>query len=132
MRGIRLLPILLSALIFGCASEMGRGSGKSLYSVADVLEVHPEDAGKSIQLTLNQKLFFNFEVNPEETGQWSLENYDRRVLLLLSDTPRVASGGWGVLLQARALGYGDVTLKFTPEDEGKPPRTVVFDISIRK
>jgi len=124
------LVVLL--LFAGCASEMGRGSTRALYTIADPLEVRRDDLGKDIQLRLDQKLLFNFETGGEHPGHWKLLDYNNRILLLLSDTPRVAPGFQGFLLQARALGGGEVSLRFTPSDEGRQPQDVKFSISVRR
>ena len=124
------LPILVALGLMGCASEMSHGSSKTLYTIADVLEVHREDIGKEIQLHRDQKLFFNFSKNPDEAGSWKLVDYSKRTLLLLSESPNVSAGAWGLLLQARALGSGEVELVFTPEDEALPSRTIKFEMSI--
>ena len=124
---------LAGLLLFaGCASEMGRGSTRALYTVADPLEVRRDDLGKDIQLRLDQKLLFNFETGGEHPGHWELLEYNNRILLLLSDTPRVATGFQGFLLQARAMGSGEVSLRFTPSDEGQQPQDVKFSISVRR
>ncbi len=127
-----LAGLLALVLLAGCASQMSRGSSKSLYTVSEVLDVHREDIGKSVQLKLDQKIFFKMDPNPDKPGQWSLVDYSNRVLLLLSETPRVESGNWGLLLQARAMGSGEVTLRFTPFDENAQPETATFEISITK
>lgn len=121
-------------LVFGpgCASEMSRGSSKSLYSIADTLVVNETDLGKTIQLRLDQKLMLNFQMNPDDPGDWDVDDYTNRNLLLLSDTPRVESGNWGRLFQARALGFGSIDLKFTPLDETKPVRTYQFSVTISR
>jgi len=116
----------------GCAAEMKRGSERTLYSILDVLEVYREDIGKDIQITLNQKLLFKFTDDPERAGSWELVDYDRRTLLLLSETPRVGPESWGLLLQARAMGMGEVNLRFTPDEEGAAPRMIRFNIAIRR
>jgi hypothetical protein len=128
-----LFPVVLAlALATGCAQQMSRGSAVSLYSVSDPLEVHRQDIGKSIQLRLDQKLFFNMETDGENPGQWELVDYEKRTLLLLSDTPRTMPGYRGFLLQARALGSGKVILRFTPLGEDAKPSEARFDISIRR
>ena len=113
-----------------CLSGMKRGSDKSLYTIAGILEVKREDAGKSIQLALDQKLFFKMDKTVEPAGEWELVSYEHPPLLLLSETPRVESGYWGLLLQARAFGNAEVKLRFTPHDENQPPKDVTFSISI--
>lgn len=150
----RLFPVFLMACLFsGCASDMGRGSSKSLYTVTEVIEVHREDIGKTIQARLDQKIFFNFTPYPDRLGQWAVKEYTNRTLLMLSDTPRVPVANWGALLQARALGSAEVTLTFTPYSETAPeratgempdapatprsttpsqPETVTFEISITR
>ncbi len=111
---------------------MGRGSARALYTIANVLEVRQGDIGKDIQMVLDQKLLFKFENNEKEPGQWELVDYEKRTLLLLSETPRMESGFWGVLLQARALGSGKVVLRFTPGEDGKQAEEVPFSILIRR
>jgi len=111
---------------------MGRGSERALYTIAGVLEVHQGDIGKDIQMTLDQKLLFKFELNPDQPGKWEWVDYERRTLLLLSETPRMEAGFWGVLLQARAFGSGKVVLRFTPGEDGKPAEEVCFSILIRR
>ena len=124
---------LTALLLFsGCAAEMGRGSARTLYTIADPLEVHCNDIGKNIQLRLDQKLLFTLEKDEENPGRWELVDYDKRTMLLLSETPRVAVGFQGFLLQARVMGSGEVTLRFIPAGEDKPPRDVKFEISIRR
>jgi hypothetical protein len=128
-----LMSSVMVCLIFsGCTSGMSRGSERSLYTIAGVLEVHREDIGKDIQLVLDQKLLFSLEADPEAPGQWQLEDYDRRTMLLLSDTPRVPSDHWGVLLQARAMGSGYVKLRFVPDDTTQSSRDIRFNVSIRR
>ena len=129
-----IVGLLLALLLFaGCAGgEMSRGSARSLYTIADVMEVHREDIGKSIQLKLNQKLFFHLENDPASPGEWTMVDYDQRTLLLLSDSPRVRPGFWGLLLEGRAIGSGEVNLRFTPSGEGKNPQEVKFEFSVRK
>ncbi len=127
-----LLLSLLTLLAGGCASGLGRGSAETLYSYADILEVHRSDAGKSIQLKLDQKLFFKLDKDPDVPGQWSLVEYDNRTLLMLNENAPTASGYWGVLLQARALGRAFVKLRFTPADEMQEPQNVEYDISIHR
>ena len=124
--------LLFTLFVTGCASQIGKGSSKTLYSIAGVLEVNRQDLGKDIQLNLDQKLFFNMDTTQEMPGQWSLAEYDNRILLLLSDTPRVESEHWGVLLQGRFLGSGEVVLQFTPTDENLKPQTFHFSVSVRK
>lgn len=126
------LLILAALSLLGCASEMSRGSSKALYTIADTLEVHRNDIGKEIQLHRDQKLFFNFSKNPDEPGSWKLVDYSKRTLLLLSETPRVSPGDWGLLLQARALGSGEVELLFTPDDEALPSCNIKFETSISR
>ncbi|MDD2707291.1 MAG: hypothetical protein PHV34_04720 [Verrucomicrobiae bacterium] len=120
----------------GCAREMSRGSAALLYSIADPLEVRRSDIGKNIQLKLDQKVLFCMAKGDEdagvERGRWELADFDKRTLLLLSEYPRVEAGCWGLLLQARSLGSGEVVLKFIPDDESKTPKEVKFEISIRK
>jgi hypothetical protein len=123
---------LFCFMLIGCAGEMKKGSDQRMYTIATVLEVNRKDIGKDIQLTLNQKLMFNMENDPARLGTWEMVEYDPRILLLLSDTPRTAPGVWGVLLEARALGAGDVKLRFTPSDEKEPPENVLFQISVRR
>ncbi len=132
MKSFASIALVILLGLMGCASEMSRGSSRALYTVAGVLEVHRDDIGKEIQLHLDQKLFFNLENDPEAPGQWALVDYEKQALLLLSETPRTAPGFWGLLLQARGLGSGYVTLRFTPADEGKPPQEVNFEVSIRR
>jgi hypothetical protein len=127
-----ILSAFLILTIAGCASQMGKGSEKSLYTVSETLEVNRSDLGKSIQLKLDQKLFFNFDSNPEEPGYWELVQYNNRNLIILSETPRVAEGHWGVLMQARGLGFTDVELKFIPLDESHPSQNHNFSISITR
>jgi hypothetical protein len=119
-------------LITGCVSEMSKGSAKNLYTIADILQVNRADLGKDIQLKLDQKLFFNFEPDPEHLGDWELVQYDNRHLLMLNDHPYVESGNWGLLLQARALGFSEVELRFTPVDENEKPQNYIFSISISR
>ena len=126
------IGLVISLGIVGCISEMSRGSSRTLYTIAGVLEVRHDDLGKDIQLRLDQKLFFNLQNDPETPGQWTLVDYEGRTLLLLSETPRTAPGFWGLLLQARGLGSAYVTLRFTPTDEGKPPQEINFEIAIRR
>lgn len=111
---------------------MKRGSDKSLYSIAGVLEARREDVGKSIQLALDQKLLFKLETKGEEPGSWELVSYEHPPLLLLSDTPKMEAGYWGLLLQARAIGSASVKLRFTPADESQPPKDVTFAITIHR
>ena len=111
---------------------MGRGSEKKMYTIADTMEVNRKDFGKSIQLRLDQKLFLNLENDPDKPGQWELVDDDRRILLLLSDSPRTASGFWGVLLQARYLGSGSLKLRFTPTNENEKPEDFEFEILVRR
>ncbi len=128
----RLLPMLLAAVVLvGCASEMKRGSARTLYTIAGTLEVGRGDIGKDIQLTRDQQLLFKMDQTSAPSGKWEMVDYDNRTLLLLSETPRLESGFWGVLLQARALGQGAVRLRFTPDDESIAPREVTFEIQIR-
>ncbi len=129
---IIILPALATLYFSGCASEMGRGSTKALYTITETLEVRYEDIGKEIQLRLDQKLFFHFSKNPEEPGTWKLIDYSRRPLLLLSETPRVSSGAWGLLFQARAMGSGEIELVFEPDSDAFPSRTIKFEISITR
>ena len=84
------IPVLLvTFLLVSCASEMKRGSDATLYSIADPLEINREDIGKDIQLKLDQKLFFNMDNNSPISGRWELVDYERRTLLLLSNSPKV-------------------------------------------
>jgi hypothetical protein len=119
-------------LLGGCASEMGRGSSQSVYSIANVLTVFRDDIGKDLQLRLDQSLLFDFDKDPEKSGVWSLAEYDPRTLLLLSETPRLPEGDWGVLLRGKAIGSGWVTFKFTHYDEEKAPEEVKFFVSVRR
>lgn len=124
--------LALLGLLAGCASGMSRGSAQSLYSIADPLEVHRGDIGKSIRLRLDQKLLFLMDYDGEHPGRWELVDYANRTLLLLSDNPRVAPGYRGFLLQGRAMGGAQVVLRFTPDEENAKPTDVKFDISIRR
>ena len=128
----RCLVGLFCLLLASCASEMKRGSDKSIYTIADTMEVFRSDIGKNIQLRLDQKLFFKMENDPDQPGKWELIEHDRRTLLLLSTSPRTAPGVWGILLQARALGSGSVKLRFTPADETKTPQEILFETEIRR
>jgi hypothetical protein len=136
MKCVWLAKVFIAALIclvwMGCASEMKRGSNRSLYTIADTLEVHASDIGKSIQLNRDQKLLFDFEKDDSQPGVWELVDYDRRKLLLLSDTPRMPSGHYGFLLQARVMGSGEVNLRFSPLEETQPSRDVTFEFSISR
>lgn len=123
---------LMCLVWVGCASEMKRGSSRSLYTIADTLEVHSSDVGKSIQLKLDQKLLFDFEKDDSQAGVWEMVDYDRRKLLLLSDTPRMASGHYGFLFQGRVMGSGEVVFRFSPLDEAQPARDVAFEFSISR
>jgi hypothetical protein len=124
----------LTGILFlaGCASEMGRGSSQSVYSIASVLTVFRDDIGKDVQLKLDQNLLFDFDKDPVRSGEWSLDEYDPRTLTLLSETPQLPDGDWGVLLRGKAIGSGWVKFKFTPYDEEKPPEEVKFYITIKK
>ena len=126
--------ILAFTLIFlaGCASEMKRGSEETLYTIASTLEVNRNDIGKDIQLKLNQYLFFHFEIDPNERGQWKLVNHDPKTLLLLNENPRTAPGHWGSLFQARGIGSGEVQLRFVPVDKTQESKEVVFEFSVRR
>jgi len=136
--GGRFFAVLAGLLVFsffsGCAGSGGmkRGSGRALYTIADPLEVYREDIGKSIQLRLDQKLLFKMERGGENPGEWKLVNHSNRILLLLSDAPRVMSNYQGFLLQARVIGSGEVTLRFTPSAEDQQPQDVKFEISVRR
>ena len=127
-----LIGVIWGIVFSGCASEMGRGSGHSLYTFSDPLEVQSEDEGKDLQLRLDQKLLFKLKNGGESSGQWELVDYDKRTLLLLSDSPRVGTGFQGFLLQARALGHGNVSLHFDPTDENNSSRDLRFEVSIRR
>ncbi len=116
----------------GCASEIKRGSDKNLYTIADTLEVRREDIGKDIQLKLDQNLFFKIDQDKTLVGQWELVDYERRILLLLSDSPKTPSGSWGLLFQARSFGTGEVVLRFIPEGKNQPSEKVTFEILVRK
>ena len=116
----------------GCAHQMSRGSEKSLYTISGVLEVFRADLGKDIQLRLNQSLLFRLEKDPALDGHWELVDYDRQLLLLLSDTPRVKPEEWGLLLQARAYGRGELKLRYVPAGEGETPRETTLAISISR
>ncbi len=132
MRGIRFLGLVGALVLSGCTGTMPKGSERSLYTVADVLEVHRADLAKSIQLRLNQKILFDLDQDPDQPGEWGLVDYDNRVMILLSDSPRLPPGDWGVLLEGRALGYGQVTVKFIPTDDSLEPKTYTMDVSIKK
>jgi hypothetical protein len=119
-------------LLSGCANQIPKGSSKTLYTIAETLEITQADLSKDVQLRLDQKLLFNLEPNPEELGTWMLVDYDNRHLLLLNDTPRVASGNWGLLLQARALGSAEVQIRFVPLTENSTPKNYTFPISISR
>lgn len=119
-------------LLIGCASEIKRGSDKNLYTIVNTLEVRREDIGKDIQLKLDQNLFFKIDQDKTLVGQWELVDYERRILLLLSDSPKTPSGSWGLLFQARSFGTGEVVLRFIPEDKNQPPKKVTFEILVRK
>ena len=123
---------IAAALVFcSCTSGIKRGSDKALYTIAATLEVKREDIGKSIQLKRDQQLFFKLDQKGEEPGAWELLSYDHPPLFLLSETPRVEAGYWGLLLQARSSGAAAVKLRFTPADESHPAQEITFDISIR-
>lgn len=127
-----MLALLVGAFFMGCASEMGRGSATKLYTIADTLEVRREDIGKDIQLKLDQNLFFNLQKDEPSAGQWELVDYERRILLLLSDSPRTASGYWRVLFQGRSFGEGEVVLRFTPDDKNQTTKDVTFEVLVSK
>lgn len=116
----------------GCAQQMGRGSPRSLYTIAGVLEVFRQDLGKDAQMRLDQQLLFRLEKDPALDGHWSLVECSPGVLLVLSETPRVPPGEWGLLLQARALGRGEVKLRYTPAEEEQPPRDYLFEVSVAR
>jgi hypothetical protein len=130
---MKILGIILAVyLLTGCASEMKRGSDKELYTIATVLEVHRDDIGKRIQLTLNQNLLFDFEPDTSRAGDWELIDYDRKTLLLLSETPRLPSNHWGVLLQARGIGSGEIRFRFTPHEDPHNMQQHIFEVSTRR
>lgn len=131
-RSLLALLALLSPCFAGCAHGLGRGSPHTIFSYADILEVHRIDAGKDIQMKLDQKLFFNFDKESGVSGKWSLDEYNNRTLLLLNEHPTTASGYWGILFQARGLGSSYVKLKFTPDDETKSSLSLTFDVSIHR
>ena len=114
----------------GCAEQMGRGSARSLYTIAGVLEVFRQDLGKDAQMRLDQQLLFRLEKDPKLDGHWSLVEYSPGVLIVLSESPRVQPGEWGLLLQARALGRGEVKLRYTPSETEQEPRDYALEISI--
>lgn len=118
------------ALMVGCAQQMSRGSQRSLYTIAGTLEVFRQDLGKDAQMRLDQQLLFRLEKNPELDGHWALVEHTPGVLIVLSETPRVQTGEWGLLLQARALGRGEVKLRYLPSEEGQAPRDYTLEISV--
>ncbi len=114
----------------GCAEQMSRGSARSLYTIAGVLEVFRQDLGKDAQMRIDQQLLFRLEKDPKLDGHWSLVEYSPGVLIVLSESPRVQPGEWGLLLQARALGRGEVKLRYTPSEAEQEPRDYTLEISI--
>ncbi len=113
---------------------MGRGSSRALYTVAGVMEVYRQDLvqGKSAQLWLDQQMLFRLEKDPEVDGRWEFVGCTPGVLLVLSESPRVSSGEWGLLLQARAFGQGNVQIRYLPSAEQEKPRDYTIEVSVRK
>lgn len=118
----------------GCAEQMGRGSSRAIYTISGTMEVFRQDLAleKSAQLRIDQQLLFRLEKDPAMDGKWEFVELTGNVLLLLSDSPRVASGEWGLLLQARSLGRGEVKLRYVPSAEGEKPREYSLEVSVSR
>lgn len=113
---------------------MGRGSSQVLYTVANVMEVYRQDLvlGKSAQMWMDQQMLFRLENDPDDDGRWEFVGCTPGVFLVLSESPRVASGEWGLLLQARALGRGEIHVRYRPFAEGRAPREYTMEVSVRR
>ena len=90
------------------------------------------DQGKSAQMRIGQQLLFRLDKDPSRDGRWEFVDCTPGILLAQSETPRVDVGQWGLLLQARALGRGEVRIRYLPSEEGEKPREYTLEVQVSK
>ena len=118
----------------GCAEQMGRGSARSIYTVADVMDVYRQDLeqGKSAQMRLMQQMLLRLEKDPSAEGRWEFVGCTPGILLLQSETPRLAPEQWGVLLQARGYGRGELRVRYVPSASDEKPREYTLEVQVTR